>query len=161
MARRGAAPGERRGGRAAGVPNRKTIENLAKAERRFEEAKAVGEKLGIDVLRDFMKAFQDKAAYHQPIPDGVEIPRGRKPDEPLFAKYGKLAIEAAGDLAQYETPKLRAILVAGGPMMPGAAGSLLPPPTLDAVANENDPGKLYRVYQQVIGGQRKPPSATR
>lgn len=142
------------------MPNRKTIENLAKAEQRFEQAKAVGEKLGIDVLRDFMKAFADKAAYHQPIPDGVPTPPGRKPDEGLFSKYGKLAVEAAGDLAQYETPKLRAILVSGSPLSPGQAGQLgLPPPTLELVANENDPGKLSRVYQQMIGGQRKPPRA--
>lgn len=146
-------------GRPPGTPNKKTVERLAAAEQRFEEAKATGQKLGIDVLRDFMKAFQDKAAYHQPIPDGVPVPPGRKPDEPMFAKYGKLAIEAAADLAQYETPKLRAIMVSGGPLMPGAP--LLPPPTIDLVANENDPGRLFRVYQQVIGGQRKPPRATK
>lgn len=150
--------GPRRGaGRPEGSPNKATIAKLVEAEKRVEQAKQRGEKLAVEVLRDFMKAFADQAAYHQPIPDGVPIPPGRKPDAERFTHYGKLAVETATSLAQYESPRLRAIMVSSTP----PPNQAQPPATLDLIANENNPGNLYRVWQQKIGGQRRVLSAPR
>lgn len=158
MARRGSAPGERRGGRQPGVPNRRTIERLAAAEARVEQARASGQKLGIEVLREFMMAFAGQATIHQPLPRNVPVPDGREPDPELFVKYGKLATDVAAELAQYETPRLRAIIV-GGMSPEQTPQQQIAPPTIDLVANENDPGNLFRVWQSTVGGQRRAPRA--
>lgn len=125
----GSKPGERRGGRQLGAKNKTTIERenqarlevdrarmidearAANASEVVTQAKAAGVKLAKDILEDFMRLFAGMAAIHQPLPDGVEIPPGRKPDPEKFLAFAKLAVSTASDLAPYQSPKLSAVMV--------------------------------------------------
>ena len=112
---RGAKPGERRGGRVKGTPNRATIEKAKIAEQVMARAEMRGEQLAKEVLNDFMQLFAGMAATHQPIPEGQSIPLGRRPDETKFEKWARLAVQCAKDLAPYQSPTFRAIVVAPAP----------------------------------------------
>ncbi len=112
---KGARPGERRGGRHKGVPNRATIEKAKVAELALAEAKAQGRKLAKDVLEDFMHLFAGMAAHYQPIPEGQAVPPGRAPHEGKFGEYSRLAVDCAHKLAPYQSPTFRAIVIAPPP----------------------------------------------
>src|ERR1035437_853664 len=94
---RGSRPGERRGGRKKGIPNRSTL------ERQREIAKAIGAdtyagRLGKDMLAEAMAEFRALAQkYH---------PSGSEPDEGKFVKYLNMAANIASDLAPYQSAKL-------------------------------------------------------
>lgn len=112
---RGAAPGERRGGRIKGIPNKATIQKALIAERTVADARSAGRKLAKEVLDDFMHLFVGIAATYQPLPPGTEPRPGATPDEPMFEKYARLAVETAKNLANYQSPTFRAIVVAPPP----------------------------------------------
>lgn len=121
---RGSRPGERRGGRKTGTPNRSTLEKRAIIEREQREAAAVvpevaqqlmrdpnggrvtkttARLLGKEVMRECMMFFRGLAGRHQP--------GGPAPDMKLCIQYLKLAGEFADKLAPYESPRLAAIQV--------------------------------------------------
>src|SRR5580658_6757487 len=111
-------PGEgRTKGRRKNVPNRRTVEALEQARIDAENAMAPPEpgkprkKLAKEVLEEFMMLFAGMAATHQPLPAGVEL-EGRSPDEAKFLKYAELTVSTAKALAEYQSPKFRAIMVA-------------------------------------------------
>jgi hypothetical protein len=119
---RGAKPGERRGGgRKKGQPNRATIEKAALAERILaEQAGRPGQKLGREVLEEFMNMFGGIAGAFQPTPatpggpispDDLQRWAASK-DEPMFEKYAKLALKAATELADFQSPKFAPVHVA-------------------------------------------------
>lgn len=108
VARGGARPGA---GRPRG-PSKATLEKVLIAERAIVTAQAFGKKLAKDILDDFMQLFAGMAAAYQPLPPNVVASEGRKPDEAKFVKYGRLAIECAKELAQYQSPTFRAVVVA-------------------------------------------------
>jgi hypothetical protein len=58
---RGSSPGERRGGRAKGTPNRATVERAAIAARIADEAKMRGQKLGKEYLSKYVALFDEMA----------------------------------------------------------------------------------------------------
>ena len=150
---RGAAKGERRGGRALGTPNVKTLlreaqglrEELAKkAEADLQKAR--GRKLGKEVLYEFMTVFAGMAASVQPAPPG-QI--NQHADEAKFQTWATLAVDTAYKLAQFESPKYRAIAVFEQPAPPP------PRPGDDAkVIDINDPVALARIYRRVITASR-------
>lgn len=134
----GAKKGERRGGRKIGSRNKATIEREEKAriemERQAEvdrqraagfpetaaEAKAAGFKLAKDVLEEFMRLFAAMATAVQPYPtwhvekcDGRDVRVNDNPDcdESRFRTYAELAVQAAKDLAPYQSPKLSTVVV--------------------------------------------------
>mgnify|MGYP000735891981 CR=1 FL=1 len=109
------AKGFKTGGRQKNTPNKATVERAVVAERIVRETEMSGRKLGKEVLADFMDVFAALATYHQPLPDGMTVPQGRKPDEAKFEKYARLAIQAAKDLAPYQSPTFRAIQIAAPP----------------------------------------------
>lgn len=114
-----AQKGERFGGRVKGTKNKRTIEKALEAERAVAAAKASGRKLAKEMLDDFMHLFAGMATVYQPLPPGtVEIPRGHKPDEPQFEKYARLTVDCATQLAKYQSPTFRAIVVAPAPEQP-------------------------------------------
>jgi hypothetical protein len=121
-----AKKGERFGGRTKGTPNKATAErNLIaarEAEARVAAAQASGRKLGKDVLDEFMHLFAGMAATYQPMPPGVAVPQGRKPDEAQFEKYARLAVHCAQKLAPYQSPTFQAIMIAPPPPDPRLAG---------------------------------------
>jgi len=112
---RGSVPGEQRGGRPPGIPNKATLQRVARAEQEMLDAKAAGRKLAKDVLDDFMQLFAGMAAHYQPRPNRQGIEPNPNQSEPLFEKYAKLAVEAAKHLAPYQSPTFRAIMIAPPP----------------------------------------------
>ena len=120
------AKGTKTGGRTAGTPNKATVERALVAQRQVAEAKASGRKLGKEIVEDFAHAFASMAAFYQPQPGGrdasgkVNMNANPNADENKFVEYAKMAVAAGAELANYQSPKLRAILVAADkPTNPG------------------------------------------
>ena len=108
-----AQKGQRFGGRAKGVPNKATLQKALIAERTVADARMSGRKLAKEILDDFMQLFAGMAAHYQPTPP--DRPQNPSQDEPMFEKYGRLAVETAKALANYQSPTFRAIVVAPPP----------------------------------------------
>lgn len=103
--------------------------------------------LARDILEDFMLRYADMALYHQPRP--ADQPPNPHADEEKFHRCARLALRFASALAPYQSPTLRAIVVA-------------PPPT-----NENseaakffedrktpiDPIEATRMYRRMLNGE--------
>jgi hypothetical protein len=130
---RGSKPGEgnRGGGRAKGKLNKATVERAALAERILaEQAGKPGQKLGREVLEEFMNMFGGIAGAFQPTP-AVPGPITQNDlkvwaagdDEPMFEKYSKLALKAATELADFQSPKF-APVHAPAPPPPSNKGPL-------------------------------------
>ena len=99
---RGAKPGERRGGRQKGVPNKAT---LARASAIAEQKQKAGQKLGVEVMSEAMMHFRALAAKYQV--------GGPAPNEKLFVKYLSQAASIAADVAPYESSKLQSTTLRG------------------------------------------------
>jgi len=147
--------GMRPAGRAAGTPNKRTKEALeqnriaqqmAADVRRGAEPSRQVRKLAKEMLDDFMHTFAGMAATFQPLPDGMAVPAGRKPDENKFLTYSKLAIEAAKSLAPYQSPTYKAIQIVAPPG-PGTDVPALPPGNDNIL---NDPQAIVRHYQRTM-----------
>jgi hypothetical protein len=139
------------GGRPPGSRNKATIEREEKA--RIAEQMLTGgrpDRLGKDILRDFMELFAGMAAAHQPLPPGVVGLQGREPDEAKFEKYARLAMEAAARLAPYQSPTFRAIMMTPPPPPPPD------PKMIDGgkVVDMHDAESLSRVYQRRVQAVR-------
>jgi hypothetical protein len=117
---RGSRPGERRGGRRKGVPNRTTTEQMEIAR-----LAATQGKLGKEVLEEFMVLFKDMALELQPESREAERFAAwlKSSKEAQFHKYASLAVKAAKDLADFQSPKFKAIEVsAPAPTVEGDDG---------------------------------------
>lgn len=135
--------GMRPAGRRKGTPNKRTTELVERAKLQTEEAQRRGEKLGVDVLKEFMLLFAGIAASHQPLPPGMQVP-GRTTDEAKFLTYARLTVDTAKALADFQSPKFRAIMVQ-------APAPIEPSRTVDGnVTQINDPVAMARVYQQMV-----------
>ncbi len=115
------------GGRKRGAPHKATIERALGHERVLREAEMRGERLAKEVLNDFMKTFASIADYHQPHPETIAAwskgDAALAAKEPMFEKYAGLAMQAARDLAKYQSPTFKAIEVsAPSPAMQGSEG---------------------------------------
>lgn len=99
---RGAAPGERRGGRIKGVPNKST---LARSAEIADEAKRKGKPLAVEVMEDGMHRFIALAAQYQV--------GGPQPNIKQFEHYYEKALKLADKLAPYQTPKLQSTTLVG------------------------------------------------
>jgi hypothetical protein len=138
------------GGRPRGSRNKLTIEREEKA--RIAEQMLTGgkpEKLGKQVLHDFMELFAGMAAAYQPLPPGVVSAPGRTPDDAKFEKYARLAVDTAAKLAEYQSPKLKAIAVVPPPLPPD-------PRMIDGekVVALHDAEELSRIYQRRVQAVR-------
>jgi hypothetical protein len=137
------ASGRKTGGRARGTPNKATEERVLLAKRILEEqAGKPGQKLAREVLNDFMQLFTGMAAKHQPLPVGVVPMNGAVPDEKKFLEYAQLAVSTAAELAPYQSPKLKAVMVSQE-TLPGAT---LPAPA-DGQASTLTPQQAYRLLR--------------
>jgi hypothetical protein len=130
--RRGPPKGTRPSGRRKGAKNKATLERerrarleleakIRKEQRKLdrkiankgvetiEDARAValeqGPKLLKDIGAEFTRLFAGMAAYHQPVPGNPNA------DEKKFREYAALALQGAKDFAQYESPKLSAVMI--------------------------------------------------
>lgn len=154
---RGAPKGTRYGGRNKGTPNKKTTEALERnriarqAQEEVNKAAISKVKLAKDVLEDYVDAFHAMAARHQnKIAQAVGA--GREPDAKdiaAFKEWGGLVVSTAAKLADFQSPKFKAIAITAPP--PG------PVPVTPAKDSEGkviemakDPVALSRLYQQMI-----------
>jgi hypothetical protein len=89
----------------------------------MQEAAMSGKKLGKEMIEEFAVMFGGLAAAVQPVGTGpnnqvtktdVQAWLGTK-DEQAFERYAKLALKAAGDLADYQSPKFAPVQVAAPP----------------------------------------------
>lgn len=97
---RGSAPGERRGGRKKGVPNKTT---LARSARIVEQRQAAGLKLGKDLMSEAANYFRGLADRYAPT--------GAQPNDEKFERYLYKAAMIAARVAPYESPTLQSITV--------------------------------------------------
>jgi hypothetical protein len=119
-------------GRQRGVPNRRTVEAALEAERAVTAARTSQgiKKLGKEILDDFANLFAGMAAYYQPAPDGM--PARPNQNENKFDKYAVLAVKTAEKLAEFQSPKFRALMITPppeDPTMPGSRPAELARPT--------------------------------
>lgn len=143
MAGRGGARSN--AGRKRGGTNAATREREALAQRILEEQRGKpGKKLAREVLDDFMQLFTGLAAMHQPLPDGVVPMQGQKPDHAKFMEYAKAAVDVAGQLASYQSPKFKAIVMTGLENNPGGA---LPTPA--EVVNQVEQISAQQAYRML------------
>ena len=102
---RGSLPGERRGGRKKGVPNKVNIERAVQVATDVGKASAAG-KLPKETLLEVMRYFRGMAAKHQP--------GGPEENESKFIKYLELAGDFASKAAPYYHPRLTTVTVKDG-----------------------------------------------
>jgi hypothetical protein len=155
------ATGKKTGGRKAGTPNRATVERellaakavaAAKAMENpeiqaavagVEAAKAAGRKLGKDILDEFANVLAGAAAYYQPTPGGTNP----NADPVMFFKYAELAMYAAKEVSQFQSPKLSAVMVGMAQVrtiqVDGGLPSLVrpSPPIIEAKPDPQAPGQ--------------------
>lgn len=141
--------GKKKGGRSAGTPNKATAEKLEVARIEVENARGSGKKLAKEILEDFMHLFTRRAQAYAGA--GVEILSGvkrMKKNDDKFLLYAKLAVDVARDLADFQSPKFRAIMVSA----PGVPNQPMKDvtPGADNVHRINDPIAAARVYQQTV-----------
>jgi hypothetical protein len=142
----------RPGGRQKGTKNRRTIEAAEEARIAVENAKGAGKKLAKEVLEDFMHLFAQMAMAYQPATPGMIRPPGPKArakgNEEKFQVYSKLTVDTAKALADFQSPKFRAIMVSA----PAAEhGDGAPQITKDGnVLTIDDPIAAARVYARIM-----------
>jgi hypothetical protein len=111
MPRGGSKPGERRGGRQKGTPNKVTAEQALSAERVLTKAKVSGRRLGKEVLDYYMHVFAEIADSERAAAL-TEKPENAREHEARFERFAKYAIDCAQKLAPFQSPTFRAIQIA-------------------------------------------------
>ena len=137
----GVKPGERRGGRKRGTPNKATRERALLAEQIVTEARKRGQKLAREVLDDLMHTFLGMAAKHQPVAFGAPLQTGQEPNEDKFVKYAVLARDTAKELAPFQSPKFKSIELYEAPTAPIAQAAA------GAQASKLTPQQAYRLLR--------------
>lgn len=111
MPRGGSKPGERRGGRQKGTPNKVTAEQALSAERVLAKAKVSGRRLGKEVLDYYMHVFAEIADSERAAAL-TEKPENAREHEARFERFAKYAIDCAQKLGPFQSPTFRAIQIA-------------------------------------------------
>jgi len=149
----GARPGA---GRKRGL-SKKTIERLeqkriaeeaSRAVTELEKARAAKKKLGKEVIEEFMFLFAGMAAFYQPPPPGQT---NTNENEEKFKTYAVLAVDAASELAKYQSPTFKAIAI--------SAPLPLPPPDPKTIEGKvirlDDPVALGIAYRRMVTASAK------
>ena len=122
-----ARPLNRNGGRRKGSKNKSTLEReelaarelaareaaLVDAESRVLTARRAGQKLGREVIEDLMNLGAGLSAHFQMNPPGQPVNPNEDPDK--FWKAAIFTLDCAKALADYQSPKLKAIMVSAPP----------------------------------------------
>lgn len=147
------ARGHKTGGRSRGTANKATIEALEReriaeqARKEANKAYAANVKLGKDTLEEFMIIFATQAKFYQPVLPGQPKPKDRRPNETKFLTYAGLTVKTAKDLADFQSPKFKAIQVVAP--QPNPHGNE-PRQIEGKVVSIDDPVALQRTYQRMI-----------
>lgn len=154
----GARPGA---GRKQGGVNKATLEaQLAAAEaqlvrltqEREAEQAGNGRKSAIAVLDDIMHASYGLMAQHQPLAHNEQAQPGRDPNEEKFRYFLEQTKDAAGKLANFQSPKFKSVVLGVDPSLAAAAGApgALPPSDPAAVPGamqQLSPSQAYRLMR--------------
>lgn len=134
--------GLKTGGRQRGTPNKDTRELLKQAGKQVTEAKKLGRKQAIEVLDDLMHTAMGMAVKYQPPAPGAE-----PADPDKFMEWIQIAGTFAKSLADFQSPKFRAIMVSAPTRELGTT------PTIDQQGNVldlDDPKQLARAYAAMV-----------
>jgi hypothetical protein len=137
---RGSRPGERRGGRIKGTPNRATVERAAMAARIAGEAEMRGQKLGKELLAKYAGLFDEMADARRLAGDVI-----------AFEKWARLACATAKDLAPYQSPTYRAVIAASPPAPATEVINLFD--HTGELVHETDPHAAMRTYRRLIAAK--------
>lgn len=158
---RGSSPGERRGGRKKGVPNKATIEARERAARELDAAKAGEKQIGKDVIEEMMFIAKGATASFQPVSEeqaqraqaaGQTNVKPRAGDMEKFGQWWDRTVFAAKELAKYQSPTFRAIMVSTA----GDAPKNDPKQIEGNVVPIDDPVGAGRVYRRIVmAGSRR------
>lgn len=141
----------RRGGRVKGTPNKRTLEAMEKEQITKQistEVRSVpSRKLAKEVLEDWMFIFQSTAA---PFQNRVALAMQANTapmasDYDGLQRWGELVIHTAKMLADFQSPKFRAVQLMTNPIAP-----LIEPPRNDNRLDLDDPVALVRHYQRTM-----------
>lgn len=158
----GAAPGERRGGRAKGVHNKTTQEKIDEERIAAQVAAEVTglplpqgklpsegttrKPLSKERLSELAELFLGATAFFQPRgPSGTDNVNG---NWDRFAEFGRLAMECHYKAAQFQSPTFKAINVSTVTPVEDKAK-----PGADNVINLDDPIAAARVYRRIMTGK--------
>lgn len=140
----GVRKGERRGGRKKGTPNKATQERVLLAKRVLEgQQNRPGRRLAREILDDFMHLFTGMAAIHQPVSPGTVPGSHQKPDEKKFLEFAQLAVSTAAQLAPYQSPRLKAVVVSQEAPIGGAIAQQ----TGQSAARKLTASEAYRMFR--------------
>ena len=101
---RGAKPGERRGGRAKGTPNKMTFMKTQMAMKAMAETDSSQLKATDMLNRVMAETYAMSREYG---------PQSKNYDDDLYAKYLQLTVITARALAPYQAPQLATVKVGG------------------------------------------------
>lgn len=108
----GAKPGERRGGRQKGTPNKATRERQINAAAEIDRARREGRELAKDVLERFMKLAEGACAVNRPTA-AEDIAKGKaeNPDGDWgrFGEWFDRTVYCAKELAKYQSPQIKGV----------------------------------------------------
>jgi len=121
-------------GRKKGGVNKATLEaELARAQSQLIELTAEreaeragrGRKKAVDVLDDVMHAAYGLMAMYQPLAPGevAQPGSGREPNDEKFRYFLERTTDAAGKLANFQSPKFKSVVLAVDPSLGAAAGA--------------------------------------
>lgn len=111
---RGSAPGERRGGRAKGTPNKKTVAKRAIeaeviARTGLPDVRSKPDRpLAKEQLQEMLPILKSYVAFFQPTYEGMPF-QNKTGKEREFLMYFDLFLSTARALAPYESPTYRAL----------------------------------------------------
>jgi hypothetical protein len=99
---RGSKPGERRGGRQKGTPNKNSLERAAIVQKKIKDS---GQALAIERLEVIAAEFEALAEIYRPGQKGG--------DETKYVQYLSKAGSILADLAPYQSSKLQSTTLVG------------------------------------------------
>lgn len=132
--------GRREGaGRKRGGKNKRTVELELATAREIDSARISGRELAKDVLDRLMRIAEGAASLHKPNE------AGQGGDWSLFGEWFDRTAWVAKELAKYQSPQLRAVVVS----MPG---SPVPEPKVveGKVLNMKDPRVVAAAYVRLV-----------
>jgi hypothetical protein len=115
---------------------------------------APGKRLGKEVLEEFMMIACGMAARYQPAPSGQ--PRNPHQNETKFLTYAEMAIKCTSELAQYQSPRFKAIAVRVEDTVTATAAASKPPAEDENIPQfPNDPVAASRLYLRFMAAVEK------
>lgn len=130
------------GGKQKGTLNKSTIARIHEASQRAAQARRMGRKQAVDVLDDLLHTAMGMAVKYQPPVAGAEPANAKE-----FKEWLQIAGVFAKSLADFQTPKLRAMLVQM------ADPGIVSDKTIDQEGNVleiDDAKQLTRIYQSMV-----------